>query len=163
MLNISISFRISQQRSRHFQRLFWIIGIALFTTIFCAFVLGFWFSYPLIGGDGSGLALLGGATLGGLIGLIIGIVVGIRTSPSNISKMNIIQQVVEGIITSIVIGISIGILFGIGITKSFMEALIFSPLGAIPSVITGLTTALAIYFANWWFIKKHATSNSDVG
>src|SRR5580765_6181389 len=52
MLNISISFRISQQRTRHFQRLFWIIGIALFTTIFCALFLGLWFSYGLIGGDG---------------------------------------------------------------------------------------------------------------
>jgi hypothetical protein len=105
ILNTSVAFAISRQRTRQFRRSYWIAGVTLFVTITCAFILAFWMGSGAT--DFGGLAFLSGGAAGGFIGFLVGIMVGINTSSTEFSKVDIIQRLGEGIITSMIVGIII--------------------------------------------------------
>jgi hypothetical protein len=180
ILNIGVAFAISRQRTRQFRRLYWIVGVTLFVTIACAFLLAFWASADST--DFGGLAFLVGAGWGAIIGLVIGMIIGIKTSPSEFSSVNIIQRIGEGIVTSTLVGIiisaisvfimatSVGLQAFVGrpnysnlIEHVLLNVLFITPAGAIPSVITGITTTLMIYAANWWLQRQSPVSHVNVG
>ena len=180
ILNTSVAFAISQQHTRQFGRVYWIIGVTLFITITCAFILGYWFGYSAT--DFGGLAFLSGALLGGLIGLPLGITVGIRTSSSKFSSLIIIQRTGEGIVTSTIIGIVItAISVLVFATSTWLQAypdssnysdliqyvllgvLLITPAGVIPSTLTGVTATLAVYAAGWWLERQSPIPHENVG
>ena len=180
LLNISVALAISQQRTRQLRRVYWIIGVTLFITITCAFILGYWFGYGAT--DFGGLAFLSGVLLGGFIGLPLGITVGIRTSSSRFSSVMIIQRISEGIVTSTIIGIvitAISVFIFVAFTwlKDYQDnsnysdlllyvmlgVLLIIPAGVIPSTITGVTTTLTVYSVSWWLKMKSPILYEKVG
>ncbi len=180
VLNISVALGISQKWTGKFRRLFWIVGVTLFITIFCAFILGFGASYGIT--DWGGVAFIVGAGQGVLIGLVIGVIVGIKTSSSNISSKTLIQRIGEGIVTSTLVGIGISaISVAIFATSTwmkdsidslnypdlighvFLNVLFITPAGVIPSVLTGVTTSLTIHAVFWWLKRENTAKNGGVG
>jgi hypothetical protein len=179
VLNTTVAFAISQQRTRQFRRSYWITGITLFVAIACGLTLGFLFSYD---SDFGGLALLLGGALGSLIGLFIGFVIGTSRSPSQFSTVDIIQRVGEGIVTSTIVGLIISIISIFVMVTSeglqhlvdnpdyfeFVMGVIFDifvviPAGVISSVMTGVTTTFVIYAVNWWRKRQGLIPNESVG
>ena len=180
ILNISIAFAISRQRTRKFRRLYWITGVALFVTIVCAFISAFWAGYAAT--DSGGLAFFFGGVAGGIIGFLIGIIVGINTSPTRFSNADIIQRLGEGIVTSMIVGITISAMsaFILAVSLGLQDfvkqpdyydlveyvlfgVLLFTPAGAIPSVLNGITTTLIIYAVSWWLNRQGLIPNEGVG
>jgi hypothetical protein len=179
VLNLGVAFAISQQHTRHFRRSYWVAGVTLFVAIVCALIFGFWFSYDA---DFGGLALLLGVGLGSFIGLFIGFVIGTSTSPSQFSRVDIIQRIGEGMVTSTIVGLIISVISIFIMATSeglhhlvdnpdyfeFVMVIIFDifvlvPAGVIPSVITGLTTTFMIYAMNWWLKRQSPIQHRNVG
>jgi hypothetical protein len=132
--------------------------------------------------DFGGLAFLSGGAAGGIIGFLIGITVGINTSSTRFSNVDIIQRLGEGIVTSLIVGIlisaisvfilavSIGLQYFVNqpnyydlIEYVLFGVLLLTPAGAIPSVLTGITTTLIIYSGNRWLKRQGLIPNESVG